>query len=91
MLQGVEGLLTGACPARPARKGGELHCSTQQGYPIGDIIVNYAEQNEIDLIAIATHGHSGLARMVFGSVADFVLKNSGHPILVITPKETEQQ
>jgi len=55
----------------------------------GKAIVKYAQDNAIDLICIATHGRSGLGRVVFGSVADLVLRESGLPILVIKPKETE--
>ena len=51
----------------------------------GDAIISYANDNDIGLIAIATHGRSGLGRAVFGSVADYVLRNSGLPILVIRP------
>ncbi len=52
----------------------------------GDVIVNYANENAIGLIAIATHGRSGLGRAVFGSVADYVLRHSGMPILVVRPQ-----
>jgi len=47
----------------------------------------FADTNNIDLIAIATHGRSGLGRAVFGSVADSVLRESGLPILVIKPRD----
>jgi nucleotide-binding universal stress UspA family protein len=53
--------------------------------PAGKTIVAYAENNKIDLIAIATHGRGGLGRAVFGSVADHVLRESKLPILVIKP------
>lgn len=46
-------------------------------------IVQYAHDNRIDLIAMSTHGRSGLGRLVFGSVADQVLRESGVPILLI--------
>ena len=49
-------------------------------------IVDYADQNEVDLIAITTRGRSGLIRAVLGSVADSVLRTSGLPILVIRPR-----
>jgi nucleotide-binding universal stress UspA family protein len=52
----------------------------------GDVIVNYANDNGIGLITIATHGRRGLGRAMFGSVADYVLRNSGLPILVIRPQ-----
>jgi nucleotide-binding universal stress UspA family protein len=55
---------------------------------VGEAIVDYAEGHEIDLIAIATHGRSGLGRLVFGSVADFVLREAGLPILVVKPKKS---
>ena len=74
--------------AQPLRdKGLDVECVALQGSPIGETIVSYAEKEKVELIALATHGHSGLGRIVFGSVADFVLKKSGLPILVIKPKE----
>jgi nucleotide-binding universal stress UspA family protein len=52
----------------------------------GHAVVAYAEDHDIDLIALATHGHSGLGRLVFGSVAEHVLRESNKPILVIKPQ-----
>ncbi len=73
--------------AEPLRKEEiEVHCATVEG-TAGEAILDYAEQNEIDLIAMATHGHSGLKRAVLGSVAGFVLRGSGLPILIIRPRE----
>jgi len=57
----------------------------------GEAILSYAEGNNINLITIATHGRSGLRRGVFGSVADYVLRESGLPILVIRPQEREDK
>jgi nucleotide-binding universal stress UspA family protein len=54
--------------------------------PTGDTIINYANDNDVGLIAIATHGRSGLGRAVFGSVADYVLRESGLPVLLIRPR-----
>ncbi len=54
--------------------------------PVGDAIVNYAQNQKYDLIAIATHGHGGLGRLLVGSVADNILQKSGLPVLVIRPK-----
>jgi len=56
----------------------------------GEAIVKYALDSSMDLVCIATHGHSGLGRVVFGSVADYVLRESGLPILVIKPKINEK-
>ncbi|MBI2860662.1 MAG: universal stress protein [Chloroflexi bacterium] len=51
----------------------------------GEVIVNYARENAVDLIAMASHGRSGLSRAIFGSVADYVLREGGLPVLVIRP------
>jgi nucleotide-binding universal stress UspA family protein len=72
--------------ALPLReKGMKVQCATTVGHP-ADSIVSYAEENRFDLVAIATHGRSGLKRLVFGSVADYVIRKSGLPILLIKPK-----
>ena len=49
----------------------------------GETIINYAEENNFKLIAIATHGHGGLRRLAFGSTADFVLNHSSLPVLMV--------
>jgi nucleotide-binding universal stress UspA family protein len=46
-------------------------------------LVEYAEQNEIDLIIIATHGRSGVGRWVWGSVAERVMHASCVPVLMV--------
>ena len=47
------------------------------------------QENEVDLIAIATHGRSGLGRAIIGSVADYVVRQSGIPILLIRPSKSQ--
>jgi nucleotide-binding universal stress UspA family protein len=48
-------------------------------------IVDYAEVNNIDLIAMSTHGRTGVGRWVFGSVADRVWRGTTKPILLVRP------
>ena len=50
-----------------------------------EIITEFAKQNTVDLVAVATHGRSGVSRWVFGSVADKILRSSHMPLLVIRP------
>ena len=53
---------------------------------IGDAassILDYAERNDIDLLVMATHGRSGLARVVYGSVAERVLQHAPCPLLLV--------
>jgi nucleotide-binding universal stress UspA family protein len=51
----------------------------------GPTIVEYCEKNAVELIAIATHGRSGPGRVILGSVADYVIRHSGKPILLVRP------
>jgi nucleotide-binding universal stress UspA family protein len=50
-------------------------------------IVDYAKVNDIDLIAMSTHGRTGVGRWVFGSVASRVLRGTTKPILLIRPPQ----
>jgi nucleotide-binding universal stress UspA family protein len=50
---------------------------------VADAIVNYAEANQVDLIAMCTHGRTGLARWTLGSVADRVLRAGRVPLLLV--------
>ena len=50
----------------------------------GEEILKAAAEHRSDIIAMATHSRRGVARLVFGSVADYVLKESHIPVLLIT-------
>lgn len=49
----------------------------------GDGIVAAAREQGVDLILMATHGRSGLARLLFGSTTDDVLRHAGIPVLAV--------
>jgi nucleotide-binding universal stress UspA family protein len=52
-----------------------------------DEIVRFAERENIDLIAMCTHGRSGLGRWIMGSVAEKVLRGTYLPILLARPPQ----
>jgi nucleotide-binding universal stress UspA family protein len=52
-------------------------------------ILEEASQHGIDLIAMSTHGRSGLARLLIGSVADKVLRGAERAVLVYRPLEPD--
>ena len=54
------------------------------GYPAEEIITTATHHNA-DLIVMATHGYSGLQRLVLGSVADKVLHATSTPLLLVRP------
>ena len=71
---------------RLREKGIKATCKVVTGDP-ADEIVKYAEDKKIDLITMSTHGRSGVARWVLGSVADKVLHGAKVPIwLVRSPR-----
>lgn len=53
---------------------------------VANAIIEYADANEIDLIAMSTHGRTGLARWALGSVADRVLRAGVNPLLLVRPR-----
>jgi nucleotide-binding universal stress UspA family protein len=74
--------------AEPLRKKGmDVECVVLEGPPT-EAIIQYAHDNGVKIIAIATHGHSGLRHITMGSTAEYVLKNSGLPLLLVTPRKT---
>jgi len=48
-----------------------------------DVIAEYANKNEFDLIVIATHGRSGASRWVWGSTADRILRSVCVPVMMV--------
>jgi nucleotide-binding universal stress UspA family protein len=51
-------------------------------------ILDYARAHAVDLIALATHGRSGVARWLLGGVADKVLRSAELPVLLYRPQES---
>jgi len=49
-------------------------------------IIDLAGGNEVHLVALATHGRSGLRRLTLGSVADKVVRGADRPVLVCPAK-----
>ena len=79
-----EAYLSSVADRMAKEQGLRPECATALGAP-GLVIVDYATKNAVGLIAIATHGRSGLGRALLGSVADFVTRQSRLPVLLIRP------
>jgi len=54
------------------------------GYAAEEII-NRADEEDVDMIIMGTHGRKGIDRILFGSVAEKVVKNAKQPVLTIRP------
>lgn len=52
---------------------------------VPDTILNVAEETHADIIAMSTHGRTGMQRWLLGSVADRVVHYSSIPVMLIHP------
>jgi len=62
--------------------GVDVESAVIEGHPSHEII-EFAENNDIDLIVMGTLGKSGLDRFLLGSVAEKVSRNAKVPVLVV--------
>lgn len=67
-----------------ASDGLKVSIEVSWGKP-AEAIIEFAENNGVDLMMIASHGRSGVSRWVYGSVAEKVLRSSHMPLLIVRP------
>jgi nucleotide-binding universal stress UspA family protein len=83
-VQEAEGYLA-AVKAKLEKQGlGKVEANVWYG-PAATAIIEAAQMYKPDLIVMSTHGRSGLGRLIFGSVAESVLRGTTIPILLIRP------
>lgn len=63
------------------------HAHARIGNPSVEIS-SLADEQDIDLIVVGTHGRHGVKRLVHGSVAEHVVRDAPCPVLVMRPKTT---
>ncbi len=66
----------------PERDFGKLHLDVRFGDP-GSVVAERAKELKADLIVIGSHGRSGIARLMLGSVAEHVTRLAPCPVLVV--------
>jgi nucleotide-binding universal stress UspA family protein len=80
--------------SRKVRAMKSRHIRTSYHVLKGDIarsIIGFSEKENVDLVVMTTHGKSGLRRVVMGSVADVVIRESRKPVLVIRPQTSSNK
>jgi nucleotide-binding universal stress UspA family protein len=70
--------------ARVRHCGVDCLTAAVEGYASLEIVAE-AQKLGADLIVMGTHGHSGLRRVIFGSVTEHVLRKASSPVLVVPP------
>jgi nucleotide-binding universal stress UspA family protein len=69
-------------------KGIRVDTRVRRGLPAEEIVAA-AKEEGADLIAMSTHGRSGLGRLLFGSVAEAVLRQSDVPVFLMRASEAQ--
>ena len=77
-----------------------MRCDELRGLKVEEVIghgdaaaeiVRVAEEQEVDLIVISSHGRTGLGRIIFGSTAEAVVRHARCPVLVVKPPPEEEE
>jgi nucleotide-binding universal stress UspA family protein len=68
-------------------QGVDTSWAIRRGRPADEILAA-AKESGADLIAMATHGRTGLGRLLFGSVAEAVLRHAPVPVFMIRQPHT---
>jgi nucleotide-binding universal stress UspA family protein len=73
---------TGAVAAAASEQGVEVHEELRVGTP-HTVIAEYADDIDVDLVVMGSHGRAGVQRALLGSVTERVLRSTHRPVLVI--------
>lgn len=68
-------------------KGIDARSAVEYGSVPVNSILNVAQREEVDLIAMASHGRSGLSRVFYGSIAAGILSQADRPLLLVRSQE----
>ena len=81
-------LLTRAV-AKAARRGVQARSALvdNRGFPIADLVVEYATGWKADVIVLGTHGRRGLSHLLMGSDAESIVRSSPIPVLLVRSPE----
>ncbi|QIO23414.1 universal stress protein [Haloarcula sp. JP-L23] len=76
--------------AETARAAGlDAVTATPTGYP-GQALLEYVTDAGVDVVAMGTHGHTGLDRVVLGSTAERLVRRSTVPVLTVSTRQRDE-
>lgn len=85
----LEEKLRALTPDEAAERGIGTHVTVLEGTSVATEILQAAERLDVDAIAIASHGRTGLGRLLIGSVAEEVVRRSSRPLLIVRGKAVQ--
>lgn len=83
VLQQQTGDLLEALAERARAEGAEVSGAERRGIAAAPVILDYVEEEGIDLIVMATHGRRGFRKLFLGSVTQEVVRHSPVPVLTV--------
>ncbi len=75
--------------AKVVASAGVEHFTAIREGTVHEVIRDYAKEHDVDLVVVGTHGRSGVAKLMYGSVTERVLKTVHTPIIVVPPEGGE--
>lgn len=69
-------------------KGVEVQAEVEIGTP-SEVILEKAEELDVNLVILGSHGKTGLSRLLMGSVAESVVRKATCPVLIVKAEEKE--
>jgi nucleotide-binding universal stress UspA family protein len=75
--------------AKAVAAAGVEHFTAIREGTVHEVIRDYAKEHDVDLVIVGTHGRSGVAKLMYGSVTERVLKTVHTPIIVVPPEGGE--
>jgi nucleotide-binding universal stress UspA family protein len=79
---------TGYVADRGRERGVAVEEQFRGGRP-HEVIADFAEDHDVDLIVLGSHGRSGIRRMLLGSVTERLLRSTHRSVLVVDGREDE--
>ncbi|NHN63568.1 universal stress protein [Haloarcula sp. JP-Z28] len=86
MLEAQGEKVTERIAARARESGVETVTQVVDGFPAADIL-DYAEENDIDLIVMGTAGRTGLNRFIMGSTTERLIRHADMPVLAVNARD----
>jgi len=71
-------------------RGQKVDVSVQviEGVGVANLICDYVNDSDADLVVMSTHGHTGMRRFLFGSVANKIVQDVETPVMLIRPDKS---
>jgi nucleotide-binding universal stress UspA family protein len=85
----LEARLRAETPPEAAEHGISTHVSVVEGSFAAEAILQAAERLDVDVIAMGSHGRTGVKRTVLGSVAEEVARRSSRPVFIVRAQPDE--